>query len=84
MLVARVVWFGMRQGERTLKGSDEVRSEVWSGRAEDGGEVGAVRGKGDRVLVVVGGEAVAGEGGGEPVGRADDGGFGVHVLVFCQ
>ena len=63
-----------------MKGGDEVRSEVRSGGTECDGEVGAVRGEGHGVLVVVGGEAVPGEGGGEPVGGADDGGFGVHVL----
>jgi hypothetical protein len=67
-----------------LKSGDEVRSEVWSGGTECGGEVGAVRGEGDGVLVVVGGEAVPGEGGGEPVGGANDGGFGVHVLFWGQ
>jgi len=41
-----------------------------------------MHGKGNGILVVVGGAVGAGKGRGEPVAGTDDGGFGIHVLFL--
>lgn len=64
------------RGEKYLR---NVRT-VGRGEAGVGGDVGAVLGADDGVLVLVGLAGGRGEGVGEPVRGADEGRFGVEVL----
>ncbi len=57
---------------------------IRGGGAGEGGEFGAVLGADDGVLVLIGCAVGGGEGVGEPVGWADEGAFGVDVLVFLE
>ena len=63
-----------------LKCVYEVGTLGWEGRTEVGGDIEAVFGADDGVLVFEGGAGVVGEGFGEPVGGADECCFGVEVL----
>ena len=66
----------------THKGALQIGALVAGGGAEVAGYVGAVVGADYGVLVAVGGTGGGGVGFCEPIGWADEGGFGVEVLLL--
>jgi len=60
----------------------KIRSQVWCRRPTISTLITTVLGAGNRVLVFIAMSVVGCEGFGQPVGRADEGGFGVDVLSF--
>jgi len=68
----------------THKRSHEVWALVWSCWSKDGADVATMCCTYDRILVFIAYPAVVGEGFGEPIGGADEGRFGVDVLMCRQ